>query len=228
LEDVLFGHWRASHSALRALVPPQLDVETFDGSGWVGIIPLRLSGVRMRWLPPVPRISTFPSLNVRTYVTAGGKAGLFFFSLDAASLWTVVAARRFYKLPYHRARISMAKRDWVEFSSERAGSPGRPRTFRARYRPVGPTFQPRPETLEYFLTERYCVYTTHGSRVFRGQAHHLPWPLQSAEAEIRDNTVPPASVELGEPILHYSASQDVLIWPLRQADSASSASASRR
>jgi uncharacterized protein len=221
----LFCHWRASHFWLRRLVPPQLEVETFDESGWVGIVPLRLSSVRLRLLPPVPRLSSFPALNVRTYVTAGGKRGVFFFSLDAASLWTVIGARLLYRLPYHRARISMTKDDWVEFSSERAGAPA----FRARYRPVGATFQPRPGTLEHFLTERYCVYTTDGPRLLRADAHHVPWRIQPAEAEICENTVAPTSIELeGEALLHYSRSQDALIWPLRQADSASNASASRR
>jgi uncharacterized protein len=206
-------------------VPSPLEVETFDGSGWVGVVPLRLSGVRLRWLPAVPG-SSFPALNVRTYVTFGGKAGVFFFSLDAASRWAVVGARLLYKLPYHRARISMTNEDWVEFSSERAGAGAR--AFRARYRPVGAVFQPLPGTLEYFLTERYCVYTTDGTRLLRVEAHHPPWGLQPAEAEIGENTVAPASVELeGEALLHYSRCQDALIWPLRQADSASSVSASR-
>jgi uncharacterized protein len=224
-EDVLFCHWRVSPSALRALVPPALEIDTFDGSAWVGVLPFRLTGFRLRGLPAVPHLSSFPELNVRTYVTAGGRPGILFISLDAARRWAVVGARRMYKLPYYRARMSMRKGDWIDFSSERIGEA---RRFRARYRPAGAALSHEPGTLEHFLTERYRLYTTDGSRVLCGDAHHAPWSIQPAEAEIEENMMAPSPIELGgDPLLYYSVRQDALIWPLRQADAASRDSASR-
>ncbi len=224
-EDVLFAHWRVPVGAVRALVPPALEIDTFDGRAWVGVIPFRLTGFRLRGLVAAPRLSSFPELNVRTYVTADGRPGIFFISLDAASGWAVAGARRLYKLPYYRARMSMTKKRWLEFSSERTGEP---RRFRARYRPAGSPLRPERGTIEHFLAERYRLYTSDGSRLLCGDAHHVPWSIQPAEAEIEENTMAPAPIELaGEPVLHYAERQDALIWPLRQADAAKSDSASR-
>jgi uncharacterized protein len=220
-------------------VPPGLEIDTFDGNAWLGILPFRLTGFRLRGLPAVPALSTFPELNVRTYVTAGGKPGIYFLSLDAGREWAVTAARRFYKLPYFRARMAMRGRAAIEFSSERASEGGQPpRSFVARYRPAGEPFVAATGTLEYFLTERYCLYTADRDRILRAEAHHLPWWIQPAEAEIDENTMVPPPVELPpqEPLLHYSLRQDVLVWPLHpveregaaQADAARSDSASRR
>lgn len=214
-EDVLFCHWRVPLSVVRELVPRPLEVETFDGSAWVGVLPFRLTGFRVRGLLAVPRLSSFPELNVRTYVTANGRPGIFFVSLDAGRRWAVSGARRVYKLPYYRARMSITRRDWIEFSSERVGAGAQPRSFRARYRPAGPAYAPGPGKLEHFLTERYRLYTIAGSRLLCGEAHHIPWSIQAAEAEIEENTIVPAPIELeGEPLLHYSRRQDALIWPL--------------
>jgi uncharacterized protein YqjF (DUF2071 family) len=158
-------------------------------------------------------------------VTAGGKPGIFFISLDAASRWAVVGARRLYRLPYHHARMSMTKGDWIDFTSKRIGES---RMFRARYRPAGATLALEPGSIEDFLTERYRLYTNYSSRILCGDAHHLPWSIQPAQAEIEENTiVPPAITLTGAPVLHYAARQDALIWPLRQAEAARRDSASR-
>jgi uncharacterized protein len=216
-DDVLFAHWPVPQSALARLVPPELEIETFEGSAWVGVVPFRLTGFRLRGVPAAPRLSSFPELNVRTYVTVGGRPGIFFISLDAARDWAVFGARRLYKLPYYRARMTMTKRDWIDFSSERIGAGGAARAFRARYRPAGPPFRPEQGTLEHFLTERYCLYTSDGSRTLRGNAHHVPWSIQPAEAEIEENTIAPVELPREEPLLHYAARQDALIWPLQEA-----------
>jgi uncharacterized protein len=166
---------------------------------------------------------------VRTYVTADGRPGIFFISLDAARSWAVVGARRVYKLPYYRARMSMSKHEWIDFSSERIGAGSKRLRFRARYRPSGHVFRPAQGDIEHFLTERYRLYTSDGSRILCGDAHHGPWSIQSAEAHIEENTMSPEPIELaGEPLFHYSARQDALIWPLRQAEAASNDSASRK
>jgi uncharacterized protein YqjF (DUF2071 family) len=158
---------------------------------------------------------------VRTYVTFEGKPGIWFFSLDAESRLAVAAARRTYRLPYFHARMSAERRDggWVEYSSERGRAP-RSFVLRGRYRPAGSVFEAAPGSLEYFLTERYCLYTL-GSQgdLRRAEIHHPPWPLRPAEAEIDENTMPPDGVRLPAvtPLLHYSGRQDVVIWSLAPA-----------
>jgi uncharacterized protein YqjF (DUF2071 family) len=196
--------------ALRPLVPRELEVETFDGSAWLGLTPFRLTGLRLRGTLPVPVLSSFPELNVRTYVRRGERPGIWFFSLDAASRWAVAAARRTYRLPYHHARMRAVRRGgWVEYSSARAGH-----VFAGRYRPVGDVFRARPGTLEHFLAERYCLWT-HGPAL--AEIHHPPWALREAEAELELNSMAPAGVELaGEPLCHYAERQDVVVWPLEE------------
>jgi uncharacterized protein YqjF (DUF2071 family) len=200
---------------LRPHVPDALTLEVFDGSSWLGVTPFRISGLRLRGLLPLPVVSSFPELNVRTYVSDGERPGVFFLSLDAASRAAVEAARLVYKLPYFHARISVERDgDWVEYSSTR--DDGRHRAaFRGRYRPVGEAVPPAPGSRDHFLTERYCLYTLHEGSVYRAEIHHRPWPLQAAEAELEENSMPPPGLELrGEPLCHYSERQDVVVWGL--------------
>jgi uncharacterized protein len=217
--DLLFAHWRVPIAAVREHVPPELPVDTFDGSAWVGVTPFRLTGLRLRAVPPAPLLSTFLELNARTYVTLGGKPGIWFFSLDAASRLAVAAARRAYRLPYFHARMSAEPEgEGLRYRSERLSARERPAEFAGRYAPAGGVFRAAPESLEYFLAERYCLYAVDGGRVFRAEIHHPPWPLQRAGAELERNTMPPPGIPIdGEPLLHYAARQDVLIWPLREA-----------
>jgi uncharacterized protein YqjF (DUF2071 family) len=213
-EDLLFAHWRVPVEALRAHLPARLDVETYDGAAWLGITPFRLTALRARGLLPVPRLSTFLELNVRTYVNAGGqKPGIWFFSLDASSRLAVEAARRAYELPYFHARMSATRRDdWIEYECARISEPGR--VLSGRYRPNGAVSHATPGSLEWFLAERYCLYTTdRRGRLSRAEIHHDLWPLQPAEAEIGLTSISPFELD-GDPLCHYSRSQDVVIWPL--------------
>ena len=215
--DLLFAHWPIDPLALRPLVPPQLPLDLYQGRCWIGVVPFRMSHIHARGLPPIPGLSRFPELNVRTYVTLGGKPGVYFFSLDAANLAAVWAARTFYHLPYFYARMSARiQNDWIEYSSARRDSLAQ---FDGRYRPTRSIEFSTSGSLEHWLTERYCLYTTVGSELFRAEVHHLLWPLQPAEAEIKINTVaeaagiPPLT---GDPLLHFSRKLEVLIWPLRR------------
>jgi uncharacterized protein len=217
-EDLLFVHWRVPADALRKLVPAGIEVDTFDGSSWLGITPFRVDALRLRGLPPAPLVSRFLELNVRTYVTRDEKPGIWFFSLDAASRLAVEAARRAYRLPYHHAHMRADRRaDWIHYESTRLGSPARPYVFSGRYRATGTPDAARPGTLEHFLTERYCLYTVHEDRIRRAEIHHTPWPLQRADGELALNTMPPDGLSVGDgsPLLHFSARQDVVIWPLK-------------
>jgi len=215
-EELLFAHWRVPVEAIREHVPPGLEVETHDGTAWVGITPFRLTGLRARGLLPIPRVSSFLELNVRTYVNAGGgeKPGIWFFSLDASSRLAVEAARRTYKLPYFHARMSAAHRgDWIDYECARLDEAGR--VFSGRYRPSGSVFRAGPGSLEWFLAERYCLYTTDRGKLHRAEIHHELWDLQPAEAEIELASIAPLDLP-GEPLCHFARRQDVVIWPLEQ------------
>ena len=219
-EDLLFAHWRAPADDLRSHVPSGLDLDLFEDEAWIGVTPFRLTGLRARGLPPLPFVSSFLEVNTRTYVTAGGKPGIWFFSLDASSELAVLAARRGYKLPYFRADMRAESSDGaIAYESRRRDPNGAPAAFRARYRPSDDVLDADPSSLAWFLTERYCLYALEDGRLKRAEIHHEPWPLQPAEAEIEENTMPPRELALLDdaPLLHYSARQDVVIWPLEDA-----------
>jgi uncharacterized protein YqjF (DUF2071 family) len=217
-DDLLFAHWRVGPEELRPLVPEALELETREGSAWLAVTPFSLTGLRLRGTLPLPVFSDFFELNVRTYVTYGGKPGIWFFSLDASSALAVQAARRAYRLPYFRARITLGRRgDWIDYSCSRKEAAARPFVWEGSYRPDGAVSPPARGSLEHFLTERYCLYAVDGDDVFRAEIHHAPWPLQPAQAEIELNTMAPGEIELAdEPLLHYSDRQDVVIWPLER------------
>ena len=213
-DDLLFAHWRVPAETIRPLIPDALSIDEYDGTAWLGITPFILSGFRLRGTFPVPRLSTFPELNVRTYVTAEDKPGIWFFSLDTSSQLAVEGARRVYRLPYYHARMSARRTgETIDYSSARREGPARPFVFQARYRPTGAVFNAQADSLEDFLAERSCLYRPDRGGVLGGETHPPPWPLQVAEAEIEQNTMTPPGVELaGEPLLHFAARQDVLIW----------------
>jgi uncharacterized protein YqjF (DUF2071 family) len=212
-DDLLFAHWRVPLEELRAHVPAELEVDTHDGDAWLGITPFRISALRARGLLPLPGASSFLELNVRTYVTAGDRPGIWFFSLDASSRLAVEAARRVYKLPYFHARIAATRRgEWLDYECARIAEAGR--VFSGRYRPSGPVFHAEPGSLEWFLAERYCLYTTDGrDRLHRAEIHHDRWDLQPAEAEIELASISPLGLD-GDALCHFSRRQDVVIWPL--------------
>lgn len=215
--DLLFAHWPISPEIMRQRVPPELPLDLYQDQAWIGIIPFHMSNVRPRWIPPLPELSRFPEMNVRTYVTLDDKPGVYFFSLDAGNLPAVWAARALYYLPYFYAAMQVAVEGHkVTYSSRRSQ---RNVEFTAQYRPITPPQLRQRDTLEYWLTERYCLYTVHRRRVYRGNIHHVPWPLQDAEAEIQANTMAAAaaiSLPSCSPLLHFSRLQEVLIWPLER------------
>lgn len=218
-QKLLFAHWPVSAAVLRPLLPPGLALDTFDGQAWLGIVPFQMDKVRFRGLPGIPTATRFAELNVRTYVTVGEKSGVYFFSLDAASLLAVLGARVIFSLPYYHARFAIsAERDTIHYRCERRGSVPRAR-FEARYQPTGAVRLAGAGSLEDWLTARYCLYTMRSSHLMRGEIHHAPWPLQPAEAEISDNTIAePAGIHLPAtpPLLYYSEELKVQVWPLRQ------------
>lgn len=213
--DLLFAHWRLPASRLAPRIPAGLELDLFDGDAWLGIVPFRMSNVSPRGMPAVPGLSAFPELNLRTYVRAGDKPGVFFFSLDAANATAVALARTLFHLPYYWATMRVELRgDEIFYESRRNRSDTQGRLV-GRYVPHGETFNAAPESLEYFLTERYCLYTTWRGAVLIVDIHHPPWPLQTARATFDENTIADAAnIHLSGPplLLHFAKRQDVVAW----------------
>jgi uncharacterized protein YqjF (DUF2071 family) len=222
--NLLFAHWPLPPAALRALVPQALELDTYAGQAWLGVVPFAMRNVRPRLLPAVPCLSFFPELNVRTYVTLRDrgieKPGIYFFSLDAANPIAVAIARATFKLPYLNARMrTWEKQGWVEYRSHRTHSGAPPADLHCRYRPTGRVYLSQPGTLDHWLTERYALYTVDKrGRPYIGEIHHLPWPLQPAEAEFKRNTLAGAAamqLPAQPPLLHFARRIDMAAWPLR-------------
>lgn len=214
--DLLFAHWPVTVASLQPHIPSRLAIDTFEGQAWIGVIPFRMSGVRLRGTPSLPWLSAFPELNVRTYVVVDGKPGVWFFSLDAANPLAIAVARAWFHLPYFRARMSCAQwENWIHYRSKRSHKGASPACLDACYRPLSSPFAPQRGTLEHFLTERYCLYAAHGRDILRGEIHHAPWPLQVAEAEFTENTMTQAAglaLPMENPLLHFAKRQDVVVW----------------
>jgi hypothetical protein len=222
--DLLFMHWPVAVEDLRPLVPPALSNDTFEGSAWLGVVPFDMTGVRPRFLPAVPGLSHFPEINLRTYVTAEGRPGIWFFSLDAHSRIAVRLARATFHLPYFDAEMSChASGDEVDYLSLRTHRGAPPAEFAARYSPVGEPFESERGSIEDFLTERYCLYSAdRRGNVRRGEVHHQLWLLQPAEAEVGSLAMTrQIGLKLPEtdPILHFSKRLDVLAWLPRKLGS---------
>ena len=221
-QDLLFAHWPVPEDTLRALLPrttPALELDTFQGQAWLGIVPFRMSGIRRRYLPPIPGTTAFPELNVRTYVRVNGRPGVWFFSLDAAS-WPAVRAARFcFHLPYFDATMACETGDgWIRYASRRR----HPREGRAeltgRYRPNGPVFHSEAGSLEDWLTARYRLFAVgRQGKLWRGEIQHAPWPLQRAEAEFATLDMTRwLGVELPDAAPHLLFSQELAVqaWSL--------------
>ena len=223
--DLLFAHWPVPVEALRPLVPAALDIDTFEGQAWLGVVPFRMEDVAPRFVPAPPGPGAFPELNVRTYVTRKGRGGVWFLSLDARSRLAVEAARAAFHLPYYRARMSAdADAGWIEYRSERADPRGPAAIFDGRYRPTGPAALAQTGSLEAFLTDRMGLYASDADGWLSWTAiRHAPWPLQPAEAEIRTNTMAAShGIELPTtpPLLQFAKRVDVRAWwprPIRVA-----------
>lgn len=211
--DLLFAHWPVEAEAIRRLIPPPLEVDTFGGRAWIGVVPFRMDNVRLRGLPGMPGISAFAEINVRTYVTDGKKPGVWFLSLDAPHWLANSIARLWFRLNYRRAQVtSVRENDWVRYESRRRDGSA---VFRARYRPVGRPYHASAMTLEKWLCERYCLYAGSPGRIFRGEIHHEPWTLQRAEVELETNTMAePLGIEPPNEAPHalFAKRMDTVVW----------------
>lgn len=220
--DLLFAHWSFAPRDIARLLPEGLTLDTFDGRAWVGVVPFRMERVGPRGLGWVPGVSAFPELNVRTYVRADDKPGVWFFSLDAASHLAVWGARAAFNLPYFHATMSCETRSaWIEYRSQRRHRGAPAGVLRGRYRGIGEPYRAKAGELEHWLTERYCLYARdRRGRICRGEVHHEPWPLQRAEMELETCTVTDGwAITLPDepPLLHFARRLDVVAWLLEPA-----------
>jgi uncharacterized protein YqjF (DUF2071 family) len=223
--DLLFAHWPIDPEVMAALVPPQMQLDTYDGMAWVGVVPFGMTNVAPRGIPNIPGLSTFPELNVRTYVMAPAppgadatvtKPGVYFFSLDAGNSLAVLGARIGFGLPYYNAEMKFTEQgNRIHYTSHRTHRDAPSADFVASYGPVGEVYHSLPGSLDHWLTERYCLYTTRLDRLFRAEIHHVQWPLQPAAAEITVNTMAEAAgitLPNQPPLLHFAKRMDMVNW----------------
>lgn len=211
--DLCFMHWPVRAELLAPTLPRGLTLDTRGGQAWLGVVPFTMTGVAPRGVPDVPGVSAFPELNLRTYVTAGGVGGVWFYSLDAASPVAVRLARALFHLPYFDARMwATTENSITRYASLRTHRNAPGGRFAGAYRPVGDPLSVAPGSLEDWLTNRLYLYSADpAGHVYRGRIHHTAWPLRRAEAVIRENTLADRlGVTLtGEPHLLHAQTLDV-------------------
>lgn len=215
--DLLFAHYPINLELLKKVVPDVLPLDSFNGMGWIGVVPFHMTGIRLRGLPPIPGTDRFPELNVRTYVTLDGKPGVYFFSLDAANRIAVRVAKTLYHLPYKYADIQMKRMGAIiDYECRRQSSDDA--RLSCSYRPLSEPSYAAKGSFEEWMAERYCLYTLNKKGLpLRCDILHQPWLLQNAEAEFSQNTMLSKQgipVESDQPILHFSKKIVVRMWPL--------------
>jgi len=219
---LLFVHWQASPEALARLLPAGLDLDTFEGHAFVGLVPFTVTGTRPRWTPALPFFSRFHEVNLRTYVHRGGRdPGVWFFSLDAGSLLAVQGARAWYRLPYRLARIRLelgsgGTGQEVSCEARRVWPGPLPAACSMRYGPAGAMAPAVPGTLEHFLIERYVLYGASRGRLYRARVHHPRYPVQAATVDGLEETFSRAAgVSLMGPALPslYAREVEVEVFP---------------
>jgi len=221
--DLLFAHWPIPVPAMETLLPEWLQADSYQGSAWLGAVPFWLDRIKIRGVPSIPGLRSFPDLNLRTYVRdrITGSPGFYCFSVDSSNLLAVAAAHAVYHLPYRLAEMRLEPRSEREFAVYSRRRFSRPDViFKARYRGLGPTHRTaeiHPGSFEYFFSERPCVFSTNRTgQPIRANLHHVPWPLEEAEADIERNDLATAvGIRLPDqnPILHYSRRLAVYVWP---------------
>lgn len=218
--ELLFLHWRLPPRELRDLVPRELELDTFEGEAYVGLVPFTMTGVRPTWAPALPLLSSFHEVNVRTYVHYRGRhPGVWFFSLDAANSLAVLIARTLFKLPYHRARLRLERQGArVAYACERLWPGPKPAACQLEYEVTGSPSPARPDTLEHFLAERYILYATARGKLYEGRVHHAPYPLQGARLRALDESLL-AAAGLARPshapLAHYASEVEVELFGLQ-------------
>ena len=216
--ELLFMHWPVPPRSLRPLIPEPLGVDTHDAAAWIGLTPFTMWGVRPVFAPALPFLSESHELNVRTYVHLDGVPGVWFFSLDANNPLAVLGARLAFHLPYFGASMGLERHDRViRFTSRRTDRRGAPAEFEAAWAVGEELGEARPGSLDFFLLERYCLYSAHKGRLYRARIFHRPWTLHSASLlSCRSTMLESQGLPApgGAPLLHQQGeSLRVRVWP---------------
>lgn len=217
---LLFMHWPIDAGLLRPLIPPALEIDIYDGSAWIAIVPFTMWDIRPLppYMPPVPGLAAMHELNVRTYVQLDREPGVWFFSLDCNSRVAVLAARSSFFLPYFNANIELKEEDnTITYDLKRTDDPQA--AFSAIWEIGKALPTAKPGSLEFFLTERYCLYSARKNKIYRARIQHQPWPLRQANLAAFESTMLEAhSLETPKclPLLHYAEEVSVDIWPLER------------
>jgi uncharacterized protein YqjF (DUF2071 family) len=216
--ELLFMHWPVPVELLRPLIPEPLAIDTYDGAAWVGITPFTMWGVRPVFAPALPFLSESHELNVRTYVHLDGVPGVWFFSLDANNPLAVLGARLAFHLPYFIAHMSLEQRDrTIHFASRRIHPHTPPAEFEATWTVGDRLGQAEPGSMEFFLIERYCLYSACRDKLYRARIFHHPWPLHRARLlSFRSTMLESQGLPSprGEPLLHQQGEPlEVRVWP---------------
>lgn len=212
-------HWEVDPELLLVHLPDDVELDLFEGKAYVGTIPFEMMNVRPRWFFSVPFVSNFPEFNIRTYVIRDGKPGVFFLTLDAQSRITCFHAPRSYGLPYRYAQCTLAVTNDTYAWSSRRKSDGV--MLKGSCKATGDATTAQQGTLEYFLFERYCLYTVHKGIVHRAYTQHNPWVFRPAQASIEINSLT-ESYELGitSPLkpdhVHLSEGVSVRTWSIER------------
>ncbi|TYR80841.1 DUF2071 domain-containing protein [Priestia megaterium] len=218
--DLLFVHWPVAVQDIQTLIPKPLQIDTFKGEAWISLVPFTMTGIHFKGVPKMPFLSSLYELNIRTYVKYKGKAGVYFFSLDANSPTGVCIARRFFHLPYLRANIHIKKQqNHTSFESIRIHKGFQQETIKMNYEPISQEYKAAEGTLSYWLTERYNLFTVYKENVFQGRLYHKQWSLKDGSCYIEEDTltVPynrPQNEE--EMLIHYSERLDAYFYPFNK------------
>ncbi|MCM3739329.1 DUF2071 domain-containing protein [Oceanobacillus luteolus] len=216
--DLLFIHLPVPSNIISELLPKGLELDTFDGKAWITIIPFRVTSMRIRNLPPLPFINSYLELNVRTYVKRRGKTGVYFFSLDANNLLAVIGAR-ILSLPYYFAQMRMKKKRKIEFKSRRKGKTSA--CLDVSYRTSDEAFYTDESSLDYWLLERYHLWSYRNDSLYQGDIHHKQWKVSNVEVYISQQQILsyfPDDTIIGNPLFHYASTKRVLFWPIKKVE----------
>lgn len=219
--NVWFIHLPVSSESLRHLIPQRLQIDTYQGQAWIGIVLFVMEGIYLRGVP-VKLFPSFPEINVRTYVTFNGKPGVFFLSLDAEHWVTYTLGKKWFRLPYFYSHIAaLNENQSFTYHCVRKDRLSPPAAFNGTVTPVSDVYFSKPGTLEYWLIERYRLFSVDSKgRIYSGEIHHVPWPLQKGEGAITMNTlISPfhaAPVTDAKPIFHFSSGVNARIWNIKK------------
>jgi len=220
--DLLFAHWQVPAELIAPFVPKELQLDLWEGAAWISLVPFHVQSSNMRELLPLPFVGSFYELNMRTYVTYRNQPGAYFFSLDASEGLAVTAAR-LAGLPYFNANISMNEgNENLFFHAQRADPRGHSEVFAGTYSPLSDeVFRAEPNTQLHWLTERYRLFFSKDGAIMAGDIHHLPWPLQSAELVIEQNTMTTSlGIKLPKEaaLITYTKHHEALVWPPKNVE----------